>query len=219
MNWNPDVSWTLLLRITIHLVAWVVRVATLFCLFWMVIEMPRLSAEVAGVLGFAWYVRGTHQARSRAAKAVQDLEECQADFEKVLNEEVARETESLVAAIAAAERARDGALAEVVKLRKDVQRLDLSGQFVAACIRWANAGKKKTPAKAGTVVIDADYWWRRIEILSGMLWPGVKSADALLAAVTELATKFDMIRWRQVVNSQFGLTLEISNEEAQQPVL
>jgi len=119
------------------------------------------------------------------------------------------ETEAVCRAeVEAADRALESARQEAAEVR---DRLDFSGQFVAACLRWwaASRSKRDSPVVRG-VSLDKDYWWKRVEETAHRRWPKYQwQPDELLAAAREVAESIDLARWRRVVNSEFGLILPV----------
>lgn len=212
---NPTITWARLGWLAAFLVTGAVS-------GWVLWEYPREVAELGTLVVLEESLRRTRRHRRDRDKAEGDWIELQTRFEDRVAEEVASMTEGLVAENANLSLRTDEAVAQAteaaakvaaVEKERDeaIKRLDLSGQFVAVALRWvaATKTKKSAPVIAG-IKLDATYWWSRLEAIAKQRWPGHRWVpDELQSVALELATEFDLRRWRQVVNSEFGLTLNV----------
>lgn len=202
--------WNVVL--TRGLVLWA---AALAAAGWAALRWPREAAEVAGGALLVWALVRCAAAQRAAARFARDLAALQRDIAARVTREAAEQLRDLAVEVRAARGERDAAAEKAAAAEAalaDVRgRLDLSGQFLAVVLRWWLAKKSKRAAPTvGQTKLDAAYWWDRVLAVAKARWPGYTwQPDELLAAAEGLAENVDLVRWRMVVNAEFGLTLKV----------
>ncbi len=204
ISFNPVLTWKLIL--TVVGVTTLLTAAYHAIAYWPWLSFQGLTAAFA--IRLWWQTRQARAERSELVRFRTTMTEMVADEVNDQMKASLTYIEELKADLRREESAR---AATNTQWAHDVERLDLSGQFMALCVRWNKARKSKAaPATAGGVVLDEKYWWKKVEEVAGWRWPNYTwQPDELLAAAEEIGEKPDVIRWRQVVNSKFGLTLQV----------
>jgi hypothetical protein len=221
---NPRITWQRIVGLVVGLpigagLAWLIYYYPWSACLTLV-GFGSLTLSTWATLRAGWYKRQLHELRKQVTAEIAAGIAAELQPLKQLNEALQGHLATAQAAVEMAkERITDinldrieadrlaaAAKAETAEVR---QRLDLSGQFVTVCLRWREASKsKKTPAKVNGTILDTTYWQKQIEHVAAARWPGYKWApDELVYAAEQIADGLDLVRWRQVCNSEFGLTL------------
>lgn len=163
---------------------------------------PRLTAEILGAAAFAGYwfrVRSERLAVADDRWVLQNLAE---SFSNIVEAEVAAKTDEIESRSSFLEQE----LCEKNILhRKTIARLDATGMFVSACVELAIAETSGDYRKV-------DRAWNRIEKAAADRWPDQPfSKDLIASAVDEVTDRMDMSVWRRLVNSEYGLVMEIEH--------